>query len=191
MDSSKILNADILDILFEGKNKEYGAYDLRKTYNRRFFKALMSTTGVIIIVVSGYAFCNRDDGSKKEAMYVKDTELLAVHKEEVPPPTPIPPKVIPPAPVQMKQFTPPKLVPDNQVKADEKPPEQKDLEDTKIGTVNVQGTKDEGIVAPPTSHGEGVTEAPKKVEDDYEKTFTKVEIESTYPGGMEAWKRYL
>jgi len=151
----------------------------------------MSTTGVIIIVVSGYAFCNRDDGSKKEAMYVKDTELLAVHKEEVPPPTPIPPKVIPPAPVQMKQFTPPKLVPDNQVKADEKPPEQKDLEDTKIGTVNVQGTKDEGIVAPPTSHGEGVTEAPKKVEDDYEKTFTKVEIESTYPGGMEAWKRYL
>jgi periplasmic protein TonB len=191
MDSSKILNADILDILFDGKNKEYGAYDLRKTYNRRFFKALLTTTGVIIIVISGYAFCNRDNANKKETLYVKDTELLAVHKDEVPPPVIIPPKVIPPAPVQMKQFTPPKVVPDNEVKPDEKPPEQKDLEDTRIGTANVEGTKDDGVVAPPTAHGEGVTEAPKKVEDDMDKTFTKVEIESTYPGGMEAWKRYL
>jgi len=191
MDSNKILSADILDILFEGKNKDYGAYDLRKTYNRRFVKALMTTTGVIIIVISGYAFSNRDNGHKKNVPYVEDILISAVHKEEVPPPVIIPPKVIPPAAVQMKQFTPPKLVPDKEVKEDEKPPEQKDLEDTKIGTANVDGTKDDGIVAPPTSSGPGVVEAPKKAEDDYEKTFTKVEIESTYPGGMEAWKRYL
>ena len=31
MDINKILSADVLDIIFEGKNKEYGAYDLRKT----------------------------------------------------------------------------------------------------------------------------------------------------------------
>ena len=30
----KFLHADILDIIFEGRNKEYGAYELRKTYNR-------------------------------------------------------------------------------------------------------------------------------------------------------------
>jgi protein TonB len=35
MDSNKILSADLLDILFEGKNKDYGAYQLRKTYNNR------------------------------------------------------------------------------------------------------------------------------------------------------------
>ena len=35
MDVNKILNADILDIIFEGRNKEYGAYELRKTYNKR------------------------------------------------------------------------------------------------------------------------------------------------------------
>jgi len=91
----------------------------------------------------------------------------------------------------MKQFTPPKVVPDKEVKADEKPPENDQLDDVKIGTANTQGAKDDGIVAPPASHGEGVVEAPKKVEDDMDKTFTKVEIESTYPGGMEAWKRYL
>ena len=32
MDSNKILSADILDIIFEGRNKEYGAYDLRKCF---------------------------------------------------------------------------------------------------------------------------------------------------------------
>ena len=35
------------------------------------------------------------------------------------------------------------------------------LEDTKIGTFNQEGTKDEGIVAPPDD-GKGVVEAPKK-----------------------------
>jgi protein TonB len=35
METGKLLNADLLDIIFEGRNKEYGAYDLRKNYNRR------------------------------------------------------------------------------------------------------------------------------------------------------------
>ena len=35
MEKSAILNADLLDIVFEGRNKEYGAYELRRTYNRR------------------------------------------------------------------------------------------------------------------------------------------------------------
>ena len=29
MDANQILKSDILDIIFDGKNKEYGAYDLR------------------------------------------------------------------------------------------------------------------------------------------------------------------
>ena len=35
MEANKILNSDVLDILFEGRNKEYGAYELRKFYNKR------------------------------------------------------------------------------------------------------------------------------------------------------------
>ena len=30
-----ILHADVLDILFENRNKEYGAYELRNHYNNR------------------------------------------------------------------------------------------------------------------------------------------------------------
>ena len=35
MEKDLILKTDILDIIFEKRNKEYGAYELRKTYNKR------------------------------------------------------------------------------------------------------------------------------------------------------------
>ena len=43
MEANKILSADILDIIFDGKNKSYGAYQLRKTYNKTLTKALIIT----------------------------------------------------------------------------------------------------------------------------------------------------
>ena len=125
-------------------------------------------------------------------MVVEDVQLEDVkeEKKDEPPPPP-PPKVEPPK-VEMAKFTPPKIVKDNEVKEEEKPPEQEKLEDTKIGTVNQEGVKDDGITAPPVSDaGKGVVEAPKKDDEDYDKTFTKVEIESDFPGGSAAWLRYL
>ena len=50
METNKILNADILDIIFDGKNKTYGAYDLRKTYNSRLKKALMLTAAFALLL---------------------------------------------------------------------------------------------------------------------------------------------
>jgi outer membrane transport energization protein TonB (TC 2.C.1.1.1) len=35
MDATKLLQADILDIVFDGRNKAYGAYELRRAYNKR------------------------------------------------------------------------------------------------------------------------------------------------------------
>ena len=75
------------------------------------------------------------------------------------------------------------------MKEEEKPPEVEKLEDTKIGTANQEGIKDDNITAPPADN-KGVVEAPKD-NTDYDKTFTKVEIESDYPGGTAAWMRYL
>ena len=79
---------------------------------------------------------------------------------------------------------------DDQVKQDEKPPEVQTLENTKIGNMNQEGVKDDEIVAPPGDKGT-VIETPKKEEEDWNRTFTKVEIESQYPGGMAAWARFL
>lgn len=195
MEINKILSADVLDIIFEGRNKEYGAYQLRKTYNKRLMTALIVTASIILLSFGGYVLSNvlNKEDEKKE-MVVQDVQLEEIKQEEKKeePPPPPPPKPPEPPKVEMAKFTPPKIVKDEEVKEDEKPPEVEKLEDTKIGTVNQEGIKDEGIVAPPVEDaGKGVVEAPKKVEEDWDKTFTKVEIESEYPGGSGAWQRYL
>ena len=51
MEANQILQANILEIIFEGKNKAYGAYDLRKTYNKRIATALIFMISTIIISI--------------------------------------------------------------------------------------------------------------------------------------------
>jgi periplasmic protein TonB len=194
MESNKILNADFLDILFEGRNKEYGAYELRKTYNRRVAISLVGMVVLCALLFLGYFLASATGGDKEqEAIVVQDVQLEEIKQEEKEePPPPPPPKPPDPPKVEMAKFTPPKIVKDEEVKEEEKPPEVEKLEETKIGTINQEGVKDLGIVAPPVEDaGKGVVEAPKKEEEDWDKTFTKVEIESSYPGGAAAWQRYL
>jgi protein TonB len=190
MEASKIMQADILDILFEGKNKDYGAYELRKTYNGRLLKAISGMVIVIGLLLPGYYISNANGGSKRQLAAVQDVDLESVKAKADPPPVIPPPVKIPPK-IQTIRFTPPKVVKDIDVKPDEKPPEQDKLEDTKIGAVNQEGIKDEGITGPPVDAGRGVVEGPKKDETDYDGTFTEVEVESSYPTGMAGWARYL
>jgi protein TonB len=134
---------------------------------------------------------NNRDNKNVQVQDVQLEEIKQEEKKEDPPPPP-PPKPPDPPKVEMAKFTPPKIVKDEEVKEEEKPPEVEKLEDTKIGLSNQEGQKDEGIVAPPVEDGgKGVVEAPKKDDEDWDKTFTKVEIESEYPGGAAAWQRYL
>jgi len=194
MDVNKIMTADILDIIFEGRNKEYGAYDLRKTYNRRIIIAFIVTAVLVTVLFIGFLVAKNLPEDDKTEMVVQDVQLQEIKQEEKvePPPPPPPPPPPEPPKIEMAKFTPPKIVKDEEVKEEEKPPEVEKLEETKIGTINQEGIKDEGIVAPPVSDaGKGVIEAPKKVETNYDEIFTKVEIESSYPGGPGAWMRYL
>jgi protein TonB len=195
MEANKILSADVLDIIFEGRNKDYGAYELRKTYNKRMITSLVIVAAVLLLLFLGYFVSKMlEDKEDTKTVQVQDVQLEEIKQEEKKeePPPPPPPKPPDPPKVEMAKFTPPKIVKDEEVKEDEKPPEVEKLEETKIGTMNQEGQKDEGIVAPPVEDaGKGVVEAPKKDDEDWDKTFTKVEIESEYPGGAAAWQRYL
>ena len=144
MEANKILNADILDIIFEGRNKEYGAYELRKTYSKRMIFALIGTAVLFSLIFIGYVVANKISETDTKDMVVQDVQLEEIKKEEPknePPPPPPPPKQEPPK-VEMAKFTPPKIVKDEEVKEDEKPPEVEKLEETKIGTINQEGLKD-------------------------------------------------
>ncbi len=190
MESNKILGADFLDILFEGKNKEYGAYDLRKTYNKRITTSLLITIGIVLVLFLGSFIAKKMEEKDAAApMVVKDLELEQVKPEEPPPPPPPPPKLPPPPPIKTIQFTPPKVVKDEEVI--KPPPEVKELEEAKVDVKTAEGDKDLGIVAPPIEDAGKAIEAPPAKEEDEDKVFTKVEIEASFPGGEGAWRNYV
>lgn len=188
MEVSKILSADILDIIFEGRNKEYGAYQLRKTYNRRIMTALISML-VILLAVFILTFVAKQVGDKDDTkILVQDVQLEDIKQEEKKPepPPPPPPKTEPPK-VEVTKFTPPKIVKDEEVKPEEEIKEQEKLEDTKIGTFNQEGIKTDVVAPPPEAKGTGTVVAPKATED-YDKEFTSVQVEAKFPGD---WNKFL
>jgi len=85
-------------------------------------------------------------------------------------------------------YTAPKIMQDPP--EEEKPPLVNELDKAKIGTINQNGDEDKGITAPSNDDGKGIVEAPKKA-DVGDVPFTKVEIESEYPGGMSSWAAFL
>jgi protein TonB len=189
MDVNKILSTPLLDLVFEGRNKEYGAYELRKAYNKRLTLALVVTASLALLILLGSFIASLAPKDTKNAVDIKEVQLAKVEEvKNEPPPPPPPPKPPDPPKVEMTKFTPPKVVKDEEVKEEEKPPEVEKLEDTKISTVTQEGIKDEGIVAPPVDAG-GVVEAPKQ--DDEDKVFQKVEIDAEFPGGNSGWAKYV
>ena len=71
MTAERILQSDVLDILFEDRNKSYGAYELRRTYPSRIKRAVGSMFFLIAIASAGYLF-----GSERDKSINVDTEYL-------------------------------------------------------------------------------------------------------------------
>lgn len=56
MKPENILNSDVIDIVFENRNKAYGAYQLRKNYGKRMNKSLAITTLIVIVFALSQSF---------------------------------------------------------------------------------------------------------------------------------------
>ena len=189
MDVNKILSSDLLDIVFEDRNKAYGAYDLRRTYKKRLTIALMCTAAVALLALGGSLLAssiNKKSG-KLDVKEVQLTDLKQEEEKKPEPPPPPPPKQEPPK-VEMTKFTPPKIVKDEEVKKEDIPPEVEKLEDTKIDIKSQEGIKDEGLAPAIIDEGKQVIEEKK---DDDNKIFEKVEVEASFKGGEGAWRKYL
>ncbi len=189
MEKLQILSADILDILFDGRNKAYGAYELRKTYDKRITYAMTGTFMVCLLFIVGSILAN---GKKKNGPLELSTtvELENFKKDEpkIEPPKPLP-KQDPPK-VEMAKFTPPKIVIDEEVKPEEEIQDVEKLADTKIGNFNQEGIKDENIVAPPVEN-KGINSITPKPTIDIDEIFTVVQIPAKFPGDIDGWRKYL
>jgi len=189
MEVNKIMQSELLDIIFEGRNKDYGAYELRTNYGKRLGLALLWMIGLSGTMIMLYSFANKPEEEK--AMYTIEDRVLTKIPDEKP--VEPPPAVKPPPqqqePVKMKQFVVPLIVDD--VKPEDIPPTQDELADAKIGNFNQEGDGDPDIVRPPIDDkSTGVIEGPKPKDAEPE-IYLSVQIESAYPGGISAWTRYL
>ncbi|MGE5520026.1 MAG: energy transducer TonB, partial [Candidatus Dadabacteria bacterium] len=213
MEARKILESDLLDILFESRNKEYGAYALRKNYNRRIAFATLFTLVLIAVIVST-TFLMRKKEKEIGELQVRDVVVQNIEQKPPPPPPPPPekqketpppaekaaPVKAPPIPhvVETTKFTPPVIKKDNEVVQQEVP---KVEEVQKVDIATTVGPKDEGIVntapkveLPPVDKGTGVVGSLKSedqhaAKEDENKIFEKVEIEASVNAAQ--WRTYL
>lgn len=187
MEANKILSSSLLDLVFDARNKDYGAYELRKHYNKRITTALMSA-GVIALLSIGGTLWARNSGSNEDAR-IKTTVVTIedIKPEEEQKALPPPEKMPEPEPVRTEKLTPPQIVPDEQVK--EPPPTQEDLANAKIDVVKQDGVDFNQVAKPSDLDGNtGIIEAKKEPEPEI---WTKVEIDAEFPGGIKKWLQFL
>jgi periplasmic protein TonB len=166
------------EIVFENRNKEYGAYTLRKKYNRNVLIALL--IGIILICTAIITPYLNTKAAEKKAKRAERTieikmENLDTPAEQVAPPPPPPPP--PQDVVQQARYVPPVVVDSI------KPEDNVQLMTADQAQVEV---KDEEVV-------EAVQVATEEVTEDVDaaEPFVVVEEMPMYPGGQEALLAYI
>lgn len=191
MDINKILNSDYLDILFEGRNKNYGGYELRKKYPNRMRNALIIGLSIIAMIIAYPIIASLIPHRAVEKPIANLKEVTLAEPPPIDPkkPPPPPPPSEPPPPAKPTvQFTPPVIKKDEEVREEEKPAEVKELKEAAAGIETKAGDPngiDPGIVDNPNP-GNGAVETPPPPQ-----IFQFVEQMPEFPGGQDQLLRYL
>ena len=186
-----MLNADLLDIIFEKRNKDYGAYAIRRGYNHRLLTAIGATLSVILLFVFINAFGKKNVSSvplNRNEHIIEITEVK-LPKEKIKEPEKSKEAIKPVEKIASKKFISTiEIKPDDQVK--ETLPDVTSLEDKAISDKTQDGKTDMGI--PPekeksAENGNGN----KTVITPTQPDFFANEREPEFPGGPEAFKKFL
>jgi len=179
-----------LSLIFEGKNKEYGAYVLRDESSDRHLKAIVIIMGVALLSIFLPALVKSVLPTGKDYGQVTDVNLSDLDlKQDVPQDNQIKQIVVPPPP-ELKttvQFTPPVIKKDEDIKDDELMKTQQELTDTKadISVANVEGTQGGTVDIADLQEHKVV------VEDTKPQIFSHVEVMPQFPGGEQALMKWL
>jgi periplasmic protein TonB len=187
MQANQILQSSLLEILFDGKNKAYGAYDLRKTYNKRIATALLFMIALVMLLLIASAIVNNFSKDQVIVPIISADRTLQKIAEEEPKVLPKLPSVVHTATLKV---TTPRIVKDPLVL--DPPPDVKEIENAKIDDKTVEGLKDISIMNPPADvAAASVVSIPATKHKSEDSTFIRVEIPASFPGGAEAWQRYI
>jgi len=181
MKSEQILSASLVDIVFDGRNKEYGAYELRQQYDKQIGKAL-GVMGVIVLAAVFIATASTPDNKPRFSITTGST-ITVLKTEDKPLVDPPKPKPVEPV-TRTQKFDNFKIVDKIDITP---PPSQDDLVHADIGNVKTDGDDFKNIQQPKTDvPGTDLGVIDKRPSGD--EIVTTVEVEAKYPGD---WKKFL
>ena len=167
------------ELVFEHRNKSYGAYVLRKAYSHNVTIGLVVTVIVITLILL-YPALSAFFGSRTPVDNTKRRKLVYTELSAPPPidkPRPTPPNVQLPRLQKVIKFVPPKVVVEEIV---ELPPTIAEIKENQIGTEEVEGP-------PQVVFDEPVEEV---IAED-EEIFIAVDQEPEFKGGYEAMMAFI
>lgn len=203
-----------LDLVFEGKNKDFGAYDIRIDSDKRHNKSILFTTIIALLLTAGlflYAWKERRDREEYERIkqerleqeqlkqaeiempevedediYLKEEEIIEVQEEEV---------------QQSQQVTEMKIVEDELVKTPPKTADEIKENDKAIGAVDEDKGTDDPTKATRQIEETVVKELPKQEEKKEEpkpepkpkeeEVFKSAAHMPSFPGGDAALMQFI
>jgi periplasmic protein TonB len=192
-------NFETLDeMLFENRNKEYGAYFLRKNYNRHLSKALLiGVTPLLLFFLSSFIIARN---TVKKIEPTIDTSQRIINWPENPPTLPKPPKEesnLPIKKVKVKTMViPTEVTPVEDIKSIVAVdiPTDDELENVAIGIKNQEGKAAEGSFNLPSEiEQKGVFEKASEppVKPEIDKTFITSEVMPEFEGGIQKMYKWL
>lgn len=176
-----------LDLVFEGRNKKYGAYELRKENPKTSLRSLLIGGLVFLLGVSAPKLMDMlpdgDDGASLDQK-ITTVNLEQPKKEEVKIEEPKKPE--PPKPkIDEVKFIPPKVVEAKEVKEELKTVEE--LKDKTISDKDQKGDENAKLtIDQPTGDNDKVVE----VVDNSIYSSAGIEVQPEFPGGVAAFYKY-
>lgn len=196
MSKIDLISSDWVDLVFEGRNKAYGAYRLRKSTTKRNILAMVAVVLLLIVAFIILTVKNFVDEQRAKVAMTQVAELtnydqpkkkaeVKQKKVEVEPE-----RVVERVKSSIK-FTAPVIKKDEEVKPDEELKTQDELMSTKtaIGTFDVKGNDDANGEILKAKEVIAEPEPPKHEEEN--KVFDIVEQQPLFPGGRAALMKYL
>ena len=181
------------DIIFENRNKAYGAYFLRKNYSNYLTRAMVIGSSVFVLLFGGAFTYNKyilpnltENRTNNGTLYI------------LPPPEEPPleiPKTTPPPPEQLIEqqasikFLPPLSVDNEEEIIETPPPSIEDMEGKVVSSITTEGPETDLLIPPPVA-----PEITKKIdldEPDEGKVFLAVEQQPQFPNGDKALYKFL
>lgn len=196
MDIHQILTSTYLDLVFDGRNKAYGSYNLRRTYAQRMRLASLVLLFIALCAAGYKVTAERAGPASVLPLPEISTRLSDV---DITLPKPEPKIELPEQPaaaaVKTEQFVLPDVIDDDLVREDQKPATQEDLKDAVAGRLTLDGDSS-GIASPdivdPNGKGTGGKEIEKPQRPGgHEDIPFVVDQQPEFPGGDAMLAQYL